>query len=81
MDINKVDLLLKYILAAAGQEDFGNWEVGPFHLVKPPFTKEWSVEWEEGWTRNYIFENEWQSFNTKKERSLELKSIFPECLP
>jgi len=29
MDINKVDLLLKYILAAAGQEDYGNREVGP----------------------------------------------------
>ena len=28
MDINKVDLLLKYILAAAGQEDYGNREVG-----------------------------------------------------
>jgi hypothetical protein len=34
MDINKVDLLLKYILAAAGQEDYGNREVGPIHLVK-----------------------------------------------
>jgi hypothetical protein len=34
MDINKVDLLLKYILAATGQEDFGNREVGPIHLVK-----------------------------------------------
>ncbi len=27
MDITKVDLLLKYILAAAGQEDYGNREV------------------------------------------------------
>ncbi len=34
MDINKVDLLLKYILAAAGEEDFGNREVGPIHLIK-----------------------------------------------
>ena len=34
MDINKVDLLLKYILVAAGQEDYGNREVGPIHLVK-----------------------------------------------
>jgi hypothetical protein len=34
MDINKVDLLLKYILAAAGQEDYGNREVGPIHLIK-----------------------------------------------
>ncbi len=29
---------------------------------------------EERWTGNYIFENEWQSFRTKKDRSLELVS-------
>ena len=27
------------------------------------------------------FENEWQSFQTKKDRSLELMSIFHECSP
>lgn len=36
-------------------------------------------KWEELWTGNYVFENEWQSFRTKKDRSLELKSIFHEC--
>jgi len=34
MDTAKIDLILKYILAAAGQEDFGNQELGPIHLVK-----------------------------------------------
>jgi DNA modification methylase len=38
-------------------------------------------EYEEHWTGDYIFENEWQSFRTKKDRSLELTSIFKECLP
>jgi len=38
-------------------------------------------EWEEVWTGDYIFENEWQSFRTKKDRSLELKSVFQECTP
>ena len=38
-------------------------------------------EWEECWTGDYIFENEWQSFRTKKDRSLELKSVFHECPP
>ena len=38
-------------------------------------------EWEECWTGDYIFENEWQSFRTKKDRSLELKSVFHECEP
>jgi len=37
--------------------------------------------WEEVWTGDYIFENEWQSFRTKKDRSLEMKSVFHECLP
>ena len=36
-------------------------------------------EWEERWTGDYIFENEWQSFRTKKERKLELTSVFHEC--
>lgn len=36
-------------------------------------------EWEEAWTGDYIFENEWQSFRTKKDRSLELTSVFHEC--
>jgi DNA modification methylase len=40
-----------------------------------------SGEWEEVWTGEYIFENEWQSFRTKKNRSLELKSVSQECTP
>ena len=36
---------------------------------------------EERWTGDYIFENEWQSFRTKKDRSLELTSVFHECAP
>ena len=39
--------------------------------VKDPETG----EVEEQWTGDYVFENEWQSFRTKKDRSLELKSI------
>jgi len=35
-------------------------------------------EYEERWTGDYIFENEWQSFRTKKNRTLELKSIAHE---
>jgi adenine-specific DNA-methyltransferase len=35
--------------------------------------------WEERWTGDYIFENEWQSFRTRKDRSLELTSVFHEC--
>ena len=38
-------------------------------------------EWEEVWTGDYIFENEWQSFRTRKDRKLELKSVFQEVMP
>jgi hypothetical protein len=34
MDMNRVDTLLRYILLVAGQEDPGNRELGPIHLVK-----------------------------------------------
>ncbi|MFH1883397.1 MAG: site-specific DNA-methyltransferase, partial [Planctomycetota bacterium] len=36
-------------------------------------------EWEEVWTGDYVFENEWQSFRTKRDRTLELTSVFHEC--
>ena len=32
-------------------------------------------------TGEYIFEDEWQSFRTKKDRSLELTSMAHECTP
>ena len=33
---------------------------------------------EEIWLGDYVFENEWQSFRTKKDRSLEMTSAFKE---
>lgn len=35
-------------------------------------------EFEEVWTGDYVFENEWQSFRTKKDRNLELVSVAKE---
>ena len=40
-----------------------------------------SGEIEEFWTGEYVFENEWQSFRTKRDRNLELTSIYKECSP
>ena len=34
---------------------------------------------EEQWSGDYIFENEWQSFRTKRDRDLELTSVAQEC--
>jgi len=36
-------------------------------------------EEKEEWTGSYIFENEWQSFRTKKDRTLELTSVFKDA--
>jgi DNA modification methylase len=38
-------------------------------------------EVKETWTGDYIFENEWQSFRTRQDRTLELKSVFNEVPP
>ena len=40
-----------------------------------------SGEWQEKWTGDYVFENEWQSFRTKKDRNLEFISAPRECAP
>jgi site-specific DNA-methyltransferase (adenine-specific)/adenine-specific DNA-methyltransferase len=34
-----------------------------------------SLDFEERWTGGYIFENEWQSFRTRKDRNLELTTV------
>jgi len=36
---------------------------------------------QEQWTGEYVFENEWQSFRTKQDRSLEPKSVAHEYPP
>jgi len=35
----------------------------------------------EEWTGDYIFENEWQSFRTRKDRDIKLKSIYKKVSP
>ncbi len=35
-------------------------------------------KWDEKWTGSHVFENEWQSFRTKKDRNLELTSVVRE---
>lgn len=47
-------------------------------LEPPQMTLE---EYEEVWTGDYVFENEWQSFRTRKARALELTSVFQEVPP
>lgn len=42
------------------------------------FKNETTDKIEEAWTGDYVFENEWQDFRTKKKRELELTSISRE---
>jgi len=42
---------------------------------------DYEKEYEEVWTGDYVFENEWQSFRTKKNKEILLKSVFKECSP
>ncbi len=35
-------------------------------------------QYQETWTGDYVFENDWQSFRTKKDRKLELQTVFNE---
>lgn len=42
---------------------------------------DYEKEYEVVWTGDYVFENEWQSFRTKKNKEILLKSIFKECSP
>jgi site-specific DNA-methyltransferase (adenine-specific)/adenine-specific DNA-methyltransferase len=48
-------------------------------LTRPTASVE-EPEFEERWTGSYIFENEWQSFRTRKNRELELISA-PHTYP
>lgn len=53
------------------------WAIDFDYLSKPEIIKvpNEAGEIEEKWTGNYIFENEWQSFRTKKTPSLDFRSV------
>jgi site-specific DNA-methyltransferase (adenine-specific)/adenine-specific DNA-methyltransferase len=50
-----------------------NFGLEPYEEVREPGAER-PREWEEVWTGGYLFENEWQSFRTRKNRELELVS-------
>jgi len=49
------------------------WEA-PLPGIEPDQMELPAPEFEERWTGGYIFENEWQSFRTRQDRNLELKT-------
>lgn len=52
------------------------WSVDFDFESKKEIVRHKNESWEEieEWTGNYVFENEWQSFRTKKDKTLELKT-------
>jgi hypothetical protein len=81
---DKKGIVTREVLTRAWTDWIDYWSVDFDYESKREIVRvqnEESGETEEVWTGDYVFENEWQSFRTKKDRSLELKSAFHECLP
>ncbi len=79
----ETDFIEKEILTKKWTDWIDYWSVDYNFESKKEIVRvidEKTNEEKEEWTGNYIFENEWQSFRTKKNRSLELTSAFKESL-
>jgi len=50
----------------------------PIQPKKGDTLEDYEIEYEQIWTGDYVFENEWQSFRTKSNRDLKFTSIFKE---
>ena len=77
----KTDIIEKEVLTKKWTDWIDYWSVDfdldskkEFIRTIDPQTKEEKEEW----TGDYIFENEWQSFRTKKDRKIELTSAAKE---
>jgi adenine-specific DNA-methyltransferase len=81
---DKKGIIKREILTENWTDWIDYWSVDFDFESKREIIREYSPEsdqYEEIWHGDYIFENEWQSFRTKKDRSLEMKSAAQECAP
>jgi len=70
------DVIEREVLTKEWTDWIDYWSVDfDFESKKEIIRVEENEEEVEKWTGNYVFENEWQSFRTKKDRSLELTSV------
>jgi len=53
----------------------------PIQPKKGGNLEDYKIEYEQVWTGDYVFENEWQTFRTRNKRELKLISIFKEMKP
>jgi DNA modification methylase len=75
----KTDLIEKEVLTKKWTDWIDYWSVDfDFESKKEVVKKIDGDKEKEEWTGNYIFENEWQSFRTKKDRTLELTTSLKE---
>lgn len=74
---DKNEIITRTLLTENWYDWIDYWAIDFDYLSKPEIIKikndDGNVE--EKWTGNYLFENEWQSFRTKKNSTLEFKSI------
>ncbi len=79
---DKKGIVTREVLTQSWKDWIDYWSVDYDFESKKEFVSvknEATGEMEEIWTGDYVFENEWQSFRTKKDRSLELTSAAKEC--
>ncbi len=75
----KTEIIEKEVLTKKWTDWIDYWSVDFDYESKKEIVRmidEKTGEENDGWTGNYIFENEWQSFRIKKDRTLELTSAF-----
>jgi len=78
----QTDIIEKEVLTKKWTDWIDYWSVDFEFESKKEIVRvvdEKTGEEKEEWTGSYIFENEWQSFRTKKDRSLELTSAFKDA--
>lgn len=77
---DKSGIITRTLLTENWYDWIDYWAIDFDYLSRPEIIKikndDGSIE--EKWTGNYLFENEWQSFRTKKTPALEFKSIAHE---
>lgn len=75
---DKNDIITRTVLTENWQDWIDYWAIDFDYEDKKEIIKiknEDTGETQEQWTGNYLFENEWQSFRTKKQPTLEYTSI------
>ena len=78
----QTDIIEREVLTKKWTDWIDYWSVDFYFESKKEIIRvvdEKTGEEKEEWTGGYIFENEWQSFRTKKDRTLELTSAFKDA--